>query len=76
MRFGPPSLVLGLLGIPSLCLQVWKGWPPSLNDLRWFGLQAVLLFVFVAYGLGIAYQTPAETGDILGASESGDPPPL
>jgi hypothetical protein len=46
------ALVIGLLGLPSIVFQVVQQWPPALFQLQFFGLQAVVMGAFIAYGLG------------------------
>ncbi len=53
------ALVIGLLGIPSLVWQICGAWPPGELQLQFFGLQAIVIGVFVAYGLGWAYCSPS-----------------
>ena len=57
--FQTAALVIGLLGIPSLVWQFCKAWPPGGLQLQFFGLQAVVIGVFVMYGLGLAYHAPS-----------------
>lgn len=57
--FQTAALVIGLLGIPSLVLQFCKAWPPGELQLQFFGLQAVVIGVFVVYGLGLGYYAPS-----------------
>ena len=71
--FRSAALILGLLGIPSLGLQVWKAWPAGQDQWSFFGVQAAVLFAFVMYGLGLAYQTPVKTGGTPVAAEPFDP---
>ena len=53
------AVVLGVLGIPSLALQIVKSWPPGHFELQFFGLQAAVLGAFLIYGLSVAWpRTP------------------
>ncbi len=54
------ALVIGLLGIPSVVSQVVRGWPPGGLQLQFLGLQAIVVGVFVAYGLGLAFRTSSD----------------
>jgi len=54
--FRGAALVLGVLGIPSLIFQVYRQWPPSELGLEFYGLQALVLLVFITYGTGFAYR--------------------
>lgn len=54
--FRGAALVVGILGVPSLAFQVYRQWPTSELGLEFYGLQALVLLVFIAYGLGLAYQ--------------------
>ena len=58
--FRSAALVIGLLGIPSVVLQIVQAWPPGELQLKWFGVQLILTVVFVLYGLGLAYQSPSD----------------
>ena len=57
--FQATALVIGLLAIPSLVWQICGAWPPGGLQLEFFGLQAIVIGVFVLYGLGLAYHAPS-----------------
>lgn len=52
------ALVIGLLGIASVALQFVQAWPAGGLQLKFLVLQAIVVCVFVIYGLGLAYGSP------------------
>jgi hypothetical protein len=56
------ALLLGLLGIPSLIWQIHSAWPLDQLRLYYFGVQAVVLYIFLSFGLGLG---PLATGHPL-----------
>lgn len=69
LMFRRAALVLGILGIPSLAWQVRNVWPLDPLELYFYGLQALMLWVFLSYGSGLGYRPyaakPQETSDTL-----------
>ena len=57
--FRAAGLMIGLLGVPSVAFQAWKDWPPGGLMAEFLILQALVVGMFLAYGTGLAYQTPA-----------------
>lgn len=54
------ALVIGLLGIPSVVSQVLRAWPPGGLQLQFLGVQAIVVGVFVIYGLGLAFGSSSD----------------
>ena len=55
MFFRIAAVVIGILGIPSLCWQIHAAWPPGQLQMTFFSLQTLVIGVFLAYGFGIGY---------------------
>jgi hypothetical protein len=54
------ALFLGVFGIPSLIWQIHSAWPLDQLRLYYYGLQAVVLYAFLSFGLGIGPMTPRD----------------
>ena len=52
------ALILGVLIVPSLVWQIWGAWPLDQLELYFFGGQALILYIFLSFGLGIGPMTP------------------
>ena len=50
--FRAAALAIGLLGIPALIGQLIAIWPPTEFQLAFLGTEAVVIGIFLAYGIG------------------------
>jgi hypothetical protein len=70
--FRVAALIVGILGVPSLIWQVSRAWPLDRFELKYFGGQAVILFIFLSFGSGLGPMAPGRDFNKPKTPEGGD----